>query len=157
MTFKDGMRSKRVEIHRVTDYNSMRVYLFRRTYVVTIADLMLRHFSDLGVEQYLSEYTLISQLLDKINRTESVKNRWIPTFAPPLRHVADILNQELEVPLIGSELRGSGWIHSEAKDLGQWFLLLLTIGACAKTSRDRNRFTNSNILRVLVYAASAGA
>lgn len=78
------------------DTNTQKVYLFRKTYVVTIADLMLKHMGDLGVEQYLSEYTLISPLLDKINRLESVRDRWIPTFAPPLRRIADILNQELE-------------------------------------------------------------
>ncbi|CAH0730328.1 unnamed protein product, partial [Brenthis ino] len=95
MKFKDGIRSKRVEIHRVLDYSRVETYLFRKSHCVTIPDLMLKYMGDQGVEQYLSEYTLISQLLDKINRIDSVRDRWIPTFSPPVRSLGHILNQEL--------------------------------------------------------------
>ncbi|CAG4983631.1 unnamed protein product [Parnassius apollo] len=80
---------------------------------------------DKGVEQYLSEYTLVSQLLDKINRIESVKDRWIPTFSPPIRTLSALLNQELEVPLIGASFEIQGGYTLKPRTIGQWFLMLL--------------------------------
>ena len=122
--FKDGVRQKRVEIHLLDDYSRVNIQLFRSSYTVTIADVMMRHMEDRGIEQYLSEYSLVSQLLDKIMHIESVKDRWIPTFSPPLRSLSALLNKELEVPLIGVGFEINGGYIFQPPTLGQWFLKL---------------------------------
>lgn len=73
--FKDGTRNKRVEVHLITDFSRVDTLLFRNNYSVTIADTMLRHMEDIGLEQYLTEYGLVSQLLEKIMRLESVREQ----------------------------------------------------------------------------------
>ncbi|CAH0719100.1 unnamed protein product, partial [Brenthis ino] len=122
MKFKDGIRSKRVEIHRVLDYSTVETYLFRKSHRITIPDLMLKYMGDQGVEQYLSEYTLTSQLLDKIDRIDA----------------------ELEVPLIGPSFEIQGGYTMKPRTLGQWFLMLLL-------ERVRRRVSEGVGLRTLLY------
>lgn len=142
--FKDGTRSKRVEIHLISDYSKVSTLLFRNGYAITLADAMLRHMEDMGLEQYLTEYTLVSQLLDKIMRIEAVRDRWIPTFSPPLRALSALLNQELEVPLIGMGFDISGSYIFQPRTLGQWFLKLFM-------ERVRRQVTSGIGLRTLLY------
>lgn len=142
--FKDGVRAKRVEVHRVSELSRVQTYLFRQNHSVTIPDLMLKHMHDRGVEQYLSEYTLVSQLLDKIYRIESARDRWIPTFSPSLKLMCKILNQELEVPLMGASFEIQGGYTLKPRTLGQWFLMLLM-------ERVRRQVSSGIGLRTLLY------
>ncbi|CAH0731364.1 unnamed protein product, partial [Brenthis ino] len=58
IALKDGIRSKRVEIHRVTDYSAVQTYLFRRSHCHDSRSNVKTHGRS-GRRAILVEYTLI--------------------------------------------------------------------------------------------------
>lgn len=118
--------------------------MHRRGRVTTILDHMLKHLTSTDVERYMTEFTLISILLEKIRRDEAVRTRWLPSFSPSFGEVPVLLNQP--VPNInGDAFRFKGGYDFPIRTIGQWFLLLVN---------ERIRLGNSTgiPLRTLFYA-----